>query len=219
MQRFTNSVTNRSGDSLRGGGCFDGVDHFLLAFRSSPSYFEAVYNPVSAAWSLRKGEGALSIVTLLELLVVVIIVIGGAMLAKTYFRTDNEQQELWKKSAESQNDLLNTALKKKEISAYRAMLDSEVTRFLPMLPYRADGTKLVGDLMEDQLGSADGAPGPMYSKKVQSFQNCILITYTFMMKGKQGDKPFDYTGKASRLWTRGKGGRWFLAHEHISFNG
>jgi len=98
------------------------------------------------------------------------------------------------------------------------MLDPEATRFLPKLPYRADGAKLVGDLMKEQLAGTEGGPGQMYSKKVQSYQNCVLITYTFIMKGKQGEKSFDYTGKATRLWARGKGGRWFLAHEHVSFN-
>jgi ketosteroid isomerase-like protein len=151
-------------------------------------------------------------------LVVITVVISAAMLARTYFRTDTEQQDLWKKSAEHQNDSLNKALKEKDINAFRDMLDPDITRFYPKLPYRADGVKSVADLMKTQLEGNEGAPEPALSKKVQSYQNCIIMTYTFIMKGKQADKPFDFTGKATRVWARGKGGRWFLAHEHISFN-
>jgi ketosteroid isomerase-like protein len=154
----------------------------------------------------------------LEVLVVVTVVIAAAMMAKSYFRTDTEQMDLWKKSAENQNELLNKALKDKDIGSYREMLDPDITRFYPKLPYRADGAKSVAELTKGQLESNEGAPEPMLSKKVQSYNNCIIFTYTFIMKGKQAEKPFDFTGKATRVWARGKGGRWFLAHEHISFN-
>ncbi len=159
----------------------------------------------------------MSILTFLEILVVITILIGAGMMAKSYFRSDKEQEELWKKSAEAHNGQLDAALRSKDINTYRSMLDADVTRFLPKLPYRADGQKIVGDLMEDQLGSADGAPGPLYSRKAQFYQQCVLISYTFILKGKQADKPFDFTGKATRVWAR-KGNRWVLAHEHVSFN-
>jgi len=173
-----------------------------------------------------------SILTFLEILVVITILIGAGMMAKSYFRTDGQQEDLWKKSAEAHNNQLDAALKAKDINAYRAMLDPEVTRFMPKLPYRADGAKLVGDLIEDQLASADGPPTASYSKKVQSYQNCVVISYTFVLRGKPGDKgdkgikegkeekvdkTFEFTGKTTRVWAR-QGARWVLAHEHVSFN-
>lgn len=157
--------------------------------------------------------------TLLELLVVFIVVVAGAMLARTFFRSEAEQREIWEKAAEDQNALLDKALRDKDIAAYRMMLDPEVTRFLPQLPYRTDGSKSVGDLVENQLGAAEIPPESVYTKNVQTYRHCILITYTFMMKGKKDDKPVDYTGKTTRFWTRSKGGRWYLVHEHTSFNG
>jgi ketosteroid isomerase-like protein len=174
----------------------------------------------------------LTILTFLEILVVIIILIGAGMMAKSYFRTDKEQQELWAKSADAHNSQLDAALKAKDINTYRAMLDADVTRFMPKLPYRADGPKLVGELIADQLASADGPPTASYSKKIQSYQNCVVITYTFVLRGKQGDKgnkedkdekgekvdkTFEFTGKTTRVWAR-TGNRWVLAHEHVSFN-
>jgi len=160
----------------------------------------------------------LTLVTFFEFLVVIIVVAAAVMIARTYFRTDKEQEDLWKKSAENQNDQLNKALKDKDMAAFKDMLDPDVTRFYPKLPYRADGPKLVADLMKGQLEGNEGPPAPMYSKKVQSYQNCIVITYSFMMKGIVNDKPADLTGKTTRVWARGKGGKWMLAHEHISLN-
>jgi ketosteroid isomerase-like protein len=161
----------------------------------------------------------LDIVTFLEILVVITIVIGAAMMARTYFRTDTEQQDIWKKSAENQNEALNRVLKDKDISAFKEMLDPEVTRFYAKLPFRADGAKAVAEMMKSQLESNEGPPEPVMYKKVQSYMNCIIITYAFLMKVTKDGKPADVTGKTTRVWSRGKGGRWFLAHEHISFNG
>ncbi len=156
--------------------------------------------------------------TILELLVLLIVVVAAAKIAQTYFRDDKEQEDAWKKSAESANEALNSALRSRSISQFKEMLTQDVTRFLPKSPYRVDGQKQVIDLMKDQLGTTEGPPEPMYAKNAQSYQNCVIISYSFKMKGKQDDKPFDFTGKATRVWARGKGTRWFLAHEHISMN-
>lgn len=156
--------------------------------------------------------------TVLELLVLLIVVVAAAKIAQTYFRTDKEQEELWKKTAESANEALNTALRNKNISQFKELLTQDVSRFWPKSPYRVDGQKQVIEHMKDQLGTTEGPPEPMYAKNVQTYQNCVIISYSFKMKGKQDDKPFDFTGKTTRVWARGQGSRWYLAHEHISMN-
>jgi len=161
----------------------------------------------------------LSLIIVLQALVVITIVIAAAMMARTYFRTDTEQQDLWKKSAENQNDALNKVIKERDITTFKEMLDPDVTRFYAKLPFRAEGTKAVADMMKSQLEGNEGPPEPMMYKKVQSYANCIVITYAFIMKITKEGKPADVTGKTTRVWSRGKGGRWFLAHEHVSFNG
>jgi ketosteroid isomerase-like protein len=162
--------------------------------------------------------GVLDAITFLQLLVVITVVIAAAMMARTYFRTDTEQTELWKKSAENQNDTLNKVLKDKDMAAFREMLDPDATRFYAKLPYRADGAKAVSEMMRGQLENNEGPPDPMMYKKVQSYLNCVIISYAFLTKVKKDGKDVEVNGKATRVWSRGKGGRWFLAHEHVSYN-
>ena len=159
---------------------------------------------------------------ILILLVIAAVIIAIGMIAKTYYRTEAEQDKFWINSAEAHNSLLNKALKDidKDNEELRALLNRNVTRFYPRLPFRTEGYTNFINMMKEQLQGNEGVPALISDKKAHAYDGCIILTYNFIMKIKRDGNEMDVSGKATRVWARDKNSsRFSLAHEHISFYG
>ncbi len=106
---------------------------------------------------------------------------------------------------------------KKNGEGIKGKLHGKFTMFLRGNPYRIDGG---GEAMKwyDQA-MTELQTMSVHNESVSLLsEDVALVTFTFSGKGTRAEKPFESTGKTTRIWVFDKFKGWLLIHEHTSYN-
>ncbi|RMF61031.1 MAG: DUF3225 domain-containing protein [Calditrichaeota bacterium] len=151
--------------------------------------------------------------------VILIISVSAGLVFNTWLMNKREQKkrdELLKKAVAKYEENFRATFGEKNLEALKGFLTDKVTLFSHGKPYLIEGSKDVIRWFE--LGMVELETLTVHNQSVRVlFDSVAVVTSTFTLRGKKEDKPYETTGKTSRVWMRDED-QWKLVHEHTSFN-
>ncbi len=152
-------------------------------------------------------------------LIVIIISVAAGLVFNIWLvnkRQVKKREDLIKKAVAKYEENFRTAFKEKNLEALNGFLTEKVSLFSHGKPYLIEGNKEVVRWFE--LGMVELETLTVHNQSVKVLHDTVaVVTSTFTLRGRIGDKPFETTGKTSRVWVQ-EDEQWKLVHEHTSFN-
>ena len=158
--------------------------------------------------------------SLLTVLVILVVAAASAMLVKTSLEKKQEQKkrsEILKLQASKVEGNFRSVFMDNNIDAVKSKLGGNFSLFLRGNPYRIDGVKEALKWYKEAMTELQTMSVHNQSTLLLS-DDVALVTFTFSGKGLRADKPFEGTGKTTRIWKHDKMKGWMLVHEHTSYN-
>ncbi|MDQ7051467.1 MAG: DUF4440 domain-containing protein [candidate division KSB1 bacterium] len=152
--------------------------------------------------------------------VILIIAITAGMLFNVWFHQQKQikkRDEILKKTIAKIEENFRNFIKEKDWDQVQNSLTEKFSIFLHGDPYLIEGNKEARQWYEAMLKEVETTSVHNQAVKILT-DDVAVVTFTFSSHGVRGDKPFEGTGKTTRIWQKIGDDEWKLVHEHTSYN-
>ncbi len=152
--------------------------------------------------------------------VILIIAITAGMLFNVWFHQQKQikkRDEILKKTVSRIEENFRNLIKEKNWDQVQKAFTEKFTIFLHGDPYLIEGDQEARNWYEAMLKEIETTSVHNQAVKILT-DDVAVVTFTFSSRGVRGDKPFEGTGKTTRIWQKIDDDEWKLVHEHTSYN-
>ena len=152
--------------------------------------------------------------------VILVIAVTAGMLFNVWFHQQKQikkRDEILKKTVSRIEENFRNLIKEKSWDQVQNSLTEKFTIFLHGDPYLIEGNKEARNWYEAMLNEIETTSVHNQAVKILT-EEVAVVTFTFSSRGVRGDKPFEGTGKTTRIWQKVDDDEWKLVHEHTSYN-
>ncbi len=152
--------------------------------------------------------------------VIIIIAVTAGLLFSVWFNQQKQikkRDEILKKTLSKIEENFRNLVKEKNWEQVQHILTEKFTIFLHGDPYLIEGNKEAINWYKAMLDEIE--TNSVHNQVVKILTDDVaVVTFTFSSRGVRGDKPFEGTGKTTRVWQKFNDDEWKLVHEHTSYN-